>query len=231
MQLFFCHTTSAQTAVLNDEETRHLKVLRKNIGDTIQCIDGKGYLYECEVQKIGKDASDLSIVKSSLQASERSYYLHLLIAPTKNNERIEWMLEKSIEVGIDEISFIDTEHSEKHRVNYGRLERIAISALKQSGRYYMPKINELAKIKDIQLEAGFFFAHCEVGEKTTFKDVFTNRKPQGKIEVLVGPEGDFSSTEIHQFKQLGGIALSLGEGRLRTETAGLYVATALSVLA
>lgn len=230
MQLFFCHITSANTAVLNDEETRHLKVLRKNVSDVIQCIDGKGYLYECEVLKIGKDACELSILKSSLKATERAYYLHLLIAPTKNNERIEWMLEKSIEVGIDEISFIETEHSEKHRVNYGRLERIAISALKQSGRFYMPKINELAKLKDIQLDSGFYFAHCEEGEKITFKMVYSDQKPQGKIEVLIGPEGDFSSSEILYFNQLGGRALSLGEGRLRTETAGLYVSTALSVL-
>lgn len=230
MQLFFCHTHDGSNASLNDEESRHLKVLRKQVGDAISCIDGKGNLLKCTILKIGKDHTDLQVDDCQLMPLERDYSLHLLIAPTKNNERIEWMLEKAVECGIDAITFIETDHSEKHRINMSRLERIAISALKQSGRYYLPEIQSLQKLSDVKLESGFFFAHCADGNKLTLKDYFANETIQGKFQVLVGPEGDFSTTEIQGFYNNGGRGLSLGTGRLRTETAGLYIAMTFSVL-
>jgi 16S rRNA (uracil1498-N3)-methyltransferase len=230
MQLFFCHTHNGDTAGLNEEETRHLKVLRKQVGDTIACIDGKGQLLNCRICKIGKDQSELEVIDVQLMPSERNYYLHLLIAPTKNNERIEWMLEKAVETGIDAITFIETEHSEKHRINFTRLERIAISALKQSGRFYLPEIHSLQTLETVTLEKGFFFAHCADGEKVTLKSFFKTASPDGRYQVLIGPEGDFSSKEIQTFYAQGGRALSLGSGRLRTETAGLYIAMTFSAL-
>lgn len=230
MQLFFCHTHDGSNASLNDEESRHLKVLRKQVGDVISCIDGKGNLLKCTILKIGKDHTDLQVVDCQLMPLERAYSLHLLIAPTKNNERIEWMLEKAVECGIDAITFIETDHSEKHRINMTRLERIAISALKQSGRYYLPDIQSLQKLSDVQLEPGFFFAHCADGNKLTLKDYFAKETLKGKFQVLVGPEGDFSTTEIQGFYDKGGRGLSLGTGRLRTETAGLYIAMTFSAL-
>jgi 16S rRNA (uracil1498-N3)-methyltransferase len=230
MQLFFCHTHNGESAGLNEEETRHLKVLRKQVGDTIACIDGKGHLLNCRISKIGKEQTDLLVLDIQLMPSEREYQLHLLIAPTKNNERIEWMLEKAVETGIDTITFIDTDHSEKHRVNFTRLERIAISALKQSGRYYLPDIQTVQSLANISLEKGFFFAHCADGDKITLKQYFANEPLKGRYQVLIGPEGDFSAKEIQTFYQQGGRALSLGSGRLRTETAGLYIAMTFSAL-
>ncbi len=230
MQLFFCHTLNGSNASLNDEESRHLKVLRKQVGDSIACIDGKGNLLKCTILKIGKDHTDLQVDDCQFMPLERKYALHLLIAPTKNNERIEWMLEKAVECGIDVITFIETDHSEKHRINMSRLERIAISALKQSGRYYLPEIQSLQKLSDVQLEPCFFFAHCAEGNKNTLKDYFAQQSPQGNYQVLIGPEGDFSSAEIDRFYKIGGQGLSLGTGRLRTETAGLYIAMTFSAL-
>jgi len=230
MQLFFCHNHNGDTAGLNEEETRHLKVLRKQVGDTIACIDGKGHHLNCRISKIGKDQSDLDVLDVRMMPSERDYHLHLLIAPTKNNERIEWMLEKAVETGIDAITFIETEHSEKHRINFTRLERIAISALKQSGRYYLPEIQSLQSLESVGLEKEFFFAHCADGEKVTLKSFFKTASPEGRFQVLIGPEGDFSSKEIQSFYAKGGKALSLGSGRLRTETAGLYIAMTFSAL-
>ena len=230
MQLFFCHTVNGVSAMLNEEETRHLKVLRKQTGDTIACVDGKGSRLQCRIVKLGKDFCELEVMSSEVMPAERAYELHLFIAPTKNNERIEWMLEKAVEAGIDSVTLIDTDHSEKHRVNLTRLERIAISALKQSGRYYLPTIHALQKLSDVDLQAGFFFAHCAEDEKITLKQIFKEAAPKGEYQVLVGPEGDFSAAEIQNMKDRGGKALSLGNARLRTETAGLYIAMTFSAL-
>lgn len=230
MQLFFCHTVNGASALLNEEESRHLKVLRKQNGETITCVDGKGQLLQCRIVKMGKDATDLEVLSAELMPSERDYELHLFIAPTKNNERIEWMLEKAVEAGIDSLNLIETEHSEKHRVNLQRLERIAISALKQSGRFYLPAINPLQKLSDVNLDSGFFFAHCAEDDKITLKRFFNHAEPKGKFQILVGPEGDFSASEIQNLKERGGRALSLGNARLRTETAGLYIAMTFSAL-
>lgn len=230
MQLFFCHTVNGVSAALNEEESRHLKVLRKQSGDTISCVDGCGHLLQCLIVKIGKDATELEVLSSEKMPPERDYELHLLIAPTKNNERIEWMLEKAVEAGIDSVTLIDTDHSEKHRVNLSRLERIAISALKQSGRYYLPAIHALQKLSEVKLQQGFFFAHCAEDEKITLKQCFKNAAPKGKYQILVGPEGDFSAAEIQNLKDRGGKPLSLGNARLRTETAGLYIAMTFSAL-
>lgn len=230
MQLFFCYRVDGLSASLNEEESRHLKVLRKQNGDTISCVDGKGHLMQCRIIKIGKVESELEVLSSELMPSERNYKLHLFIAPTKNNERIEWMLEKAVEAGIDSVNLIETEHSEKHRVNLQRLERIAISALKQSGRYYLPAINGLVKLPEAELKPDFFFAHCAEDQKMTLKQFFSNAAPSGVYQVLVGPEGDFSAAEIQNLKERGGKALSLGNARLRTETAGLYIAVTFSAL-
>lgn len=230
MQLFFCHTVNGVSAMLNEEETRHLKVLRKQTGDTINCVDGKGSRLQCRILKLGKDFCELEVMSSEVMPAERAYELHLFIAPTKNNERIEWMLEKAVEAGIDSINLIETDHSEKHRINLTRLERIAISALKQSGRYYLPAIHALKKLSEVDLQAGFFFAHCAEDQKMTLKQCFKDLEPNGVYQVLVGPEGDFSAAEIQDLRNRGGIPLSLGNARLRTETAGLYIVMTFSAL-
>lgn len=230
MQLFFCHSAGDGQVILNDEETRHLKVLRKQIGDRINCIDGKGHLILSEILSIKKDSCELNIVSSQLMPLERQYHLHLYIAPTKNADRIEWMLEKSVEAGIDAITFIETQHSEKNKVNLQRMERIAVSALKQSSRYYLPEINPIVTLDKVDPEGKILFAHCEEAEKITLADLFRKDSPKGEYSVFIGPEGDFSETEISTMLSKSYTPLSLGTGRLRTETAGLYIAMVFNAL-
>lgn len=231
MQSFFCQITDAQHAQLNDEETRHLKVLRIKEGEQIQCLDGKGSIYNCTVTKIGKDHTQLEIRHSTQISGFRDFRLHLYVAPTKNAERMEWLLEKAVETGLDSMTFIETDHSEKHRVNLTRMERIAISALKQSGQLYLPQINPLTEFKSLNPQGLVLFAHCAAGQKSDLKSVFKDHNPEKDIHVLIGPEGDFSKSEIESMYAKGYTAVTLGEPRLRTETAALYTVMVINALA
>ncbi len=235
MQLFYSQNITNNTAILGQEETRHCKVLRKNNGDIIQLIDGKGNVYEAEIVKIKKDEIELQILSVESFERNRNYYFHLLIAPTKQNERIEWMLEKCIETGIDEITFLQTEHSEKPRINIERLEKIAISAMKQSGEYFMPKINALVSFSDLIKNASQnnlnLMAHCNASfAKNSLKHILEINNTIKTVQCFIGPEGDFSTSEIELAYKQNFKGLSLGNTRLRTETAGLYCAIGLSNL-
>jgi 16S rRNA (uracil1498-N3)-methyltransferase len=230
MQLFFTAQTDEDKAYLDAEETRHCKVLRKNPGDTIHVINGQGGLMECVLLAVKKDVSELEIIERQHFPRSRAYYFHLLIAPTKQNERMEWMLEKAIEAGLDEITFIETEHSEKSRINMGRLEKIAISAMKQSGQFYLPKINPLKGFDQVNIDENTLIAHCGEGYKTRYADAVNPLINGGNIKVFIGPEGDFSIAEVNNAMSKGAKAISLGNSRLRTETAGLYCAIMLNGL-
>jgi 16S rRNA (uracil1498-N3)-methyltransferase len=230
MQLFFTSQTDGNNAFLDAEETRHLKVLRKNVGDAIQVIDGKGLLLDCVISRIGKDSTDLDIKKQARQQRPRKYYFHLYVAPTKQNERMEWMLEKAVEAGLDEITFLETEHSEKTRINMGRLQKIAVSAIKQSGQYYLPLIHPLIKLDQVPVDDHTFIAYCGVAEKAGLKDAILPLKENAVISILIGPEGDFSEKEANDMMHKGARGISLGNSRLRTETAALYCAIMLDNL-
>jgi 16S rRNA (uracil1498-N3)-methyltransferase len=237
LQLFYTTHIADNKALLTDDEARHVKVLRKSVNDHLHLIDGTGYLYEAVITEIveTKKAHEvhLNIVSKNLQARSRDFHFHLFIAPTKQNERIEWMLEKAIETGLDSITFIQTEHSEKNRVNMGRLEKICISAMKQSGEFYKPLINDLMNFKDVlnsNKVAVQLLAHCNSQfEKQSLQDYSVAIK-NANINIFIGPEGDFSETEIKQAYEMGFKGLSLGSTRLRTETAGLYATMALSAV-
>lgn len=229
MQLFFCDNLQGATAVLNEEESRHCKVLRKQIGDEILVIDGKGTLATCRIVKSQGKELYLDILHSEKKSKTRNYYFHLYIAPTKQNDRIEWMFEKAVEAGLDEITFIETEHSEKNRINISRLDRIALSAVKQSAQFYLPKINPLVKLNAIHFDDTFLLAHCsEDATKVGLVEAIRSHKQNTIISILIGPEGDFSNAEIEKFLQKNVQAISLGNNRLRTETAGLYCAMVLN---
>ena len=237
MQLFYTTHIADSKALLTDDEARHVKVLRKSVNDQLHLIDGIGYLYEAVITEIvdTKKAHEvhLNIVSKTLQARSRNYHFHLFIAPTKQNERIEWMLEKAIETGLDSITFIQTEHSEKSRVNLGRLEKICISAMKQSGEFYMPVINDLVIFKDVlhaNKDAVQLIAHCNAKFEKQSLQAYAKSIANANINLFIGPEGDFSETEIKKAYELGFKGLSLGITRLRTETAGLYAAMALSAV-
>lgn len=230
-RLFFGNYDSGNKLFLDEEESRHCKVLRKMPGDKLDVIDGKGGLMNCVLKSYSGRTVELEVIGTQLMPRQRNYRLHLFIAPTKQNERTEWMLEKAIEAGLDEISFIASEHSERTKLNLQRLERIAVSAIKQSAQYYLPKINPLTNLKDIEPDGSVFIAHCrEDNSKTKLKDALLKLNHQKEISIFIGPEGDFSESEISRLTSKGAIPVSLGNTRLRTETAGVYAAMVLNAL-
>lgn len=222
MYLFYSNKVQDGLIILEAEEARHCsQVLRKREGDLIHIVDGKGNFYDGQLTSIGKRECIVKIVATKEQFQNRNFHLHIAIAPTKNINRLEWFLEKCTEIGIDEISLILCQNSERNKVRVDRLERILIAAMKQSLKAKLPKINELTafdkSIDTIQAEQ-LFIAHCREGEKIHLKDSIASAK---SVCILIGPEGDFSKEEIEKATHKGFQAISLGESRLRTETAGI----------
>lgn len=227
----FIATIDEAIATLTAEESWHCaKVLRKKAGEIIGIIDGKGNYYQGKLDLISEKKCVASIVKGPEIQHKRNYYLHLAIAPTKQIDRIEWMIEKAVEIGIDEISFIQCKNSERVVIKHDRILKIVESAVKQSLQAIIPKVNELRTFKEvIALESGAekFIAHCYEGEKQIVKDVLFKNS---HLFVLIGPEGDFTNEEVSAANDAGFRSLDLGHNRLRTETAGLYVCQAASIL-
>ncbi len=219
-------------AILNEEESLHcVKVLRHKVGDTIQIIDGNGTKAVGIIQAAHAKQCAVSLTHKETVPKNRPYYLHVAIAPTKNMDRIEWFVEKAVEIGIDEISLIRCKNSERTVVKDDRIKKMAESALKQSKQAYLPKLNSLQDFKEFMKTSESdikLIAHCEEEVKQTLKSSFLLNKSH---MVLIGPEGDFTKDEITIALQANYKPIQLGESRLRTETAGLYVCNALAVLA
>ncbi len=227
----FIASIDNSNATLTSEESRHCaKVLRKKTGDTIRIIDGQGNFYEGRLDLVTDKKCSATITKGPEVQKKREYYLHLAIAPTKQIDRIEWMVEKAVEIGIDEISFIQCKNSERVVVKHDRMLKIVESAVKQSLQAYIPKVNELVSFKEIienKTNDQNFIAHCFTEEKNKLKEIkFTG----SSVLVLIGPEGDFTKEEVAAANAAGFKSLDLGHNRLRTETAGLYVCQAASIL-
>ena len=223
MQLFYDPTleTSSTNCVFDREESRHiLRVMRKKVGDTLNITNGKGIVFKGKIIDPSLQACKVEITDYE-KSIEPMYTLHMAVAPTKNIDRFEWFLEKATEIGIDEITPVICEHSERKVLKYPRLEKIIQSAMKQSLRPYLPKLNEAVNLKDFlndNPEGLKFIAHCQEGEKVELK---RRVAPDKDILVLIGPEGDFSKTEIDLAVEKGFWPVSLGDYRLRTETAAL----------
>ncbi|HXB41308.1 MAG TPA: 16S rRNA (uracil(1498)-N(3))-methyltransferase [Bacteroidia bacterium] len=218
--------------LLSAEESRHcIKVLRHNAGDVINIIDGKGNFYEAEITSANPQNCTAKIKSKKQIGLSKPYYLHIAISPTKNPDRIEWMIEKCTEMGVDEFSFIVCKRTEKTGAKIDRFKKIAESAVKQSVQGIIPKLNEAIVLKDfIALQknsiAKKYIAHCLEENKTELKNILAEKN----ILVLIGPEGDFTEEEIKLALSDNFEALSLGQSRLRTETAGLYTAAAFKTL-
>ncbi len=234
MQIFFITDIQADTAHIGEEEAKHFRVLRKKIGDSIHFIDGKGTRYVGKLTKLSKRKGTLQIVEQKKQPPERSFHLHIAIAPTKNISRMEWFVEKATEIGVNEITPIICQQSERTRLRLDRLEKIAVSAMKQSLRTYLPKLNEARKLKDFLLDNQEetpnlvrYIAHCDDSKKANLWD---NYRTATNVLILIGPEGDFSTEEIEMATQLGFQPVSLGTHRLRTETAGITACNILNLL-
>jgi 16S rRNA (uracil1498-N3)-methyltransferase len=219
MQLFYCPELLNNSHYLNSEESKHcVKVLRKSEGDIINLIDGIGGFYEVKITLASQKKVLFEIVKEWAE-DKRSYNLHIAIAPTKNNDRLEWFLEKATEIGIDEITPIICYHSERKVIKEERLNKILLSATKQSLKSKIPLLNPVVSLKDfisISHTSTCFIAHCDEMNKSSLQSVATESSV-----LLIGPEGDFSISEIDLALKNNYIPVTLGNSRLRTETAGI----------
>ncbi len=207
---------------LNEEESKHaVRVLRLEPGAEVQLIDGRGGLYTAQIKDAHPKRTILQITNVITEYNKRNHYLHIAIAPIKNLDRLEWFLEKATEIGIDEISLIICRRSERKEVKVDRLNKIIISAIKQSLKAYHPVLNgpiAFDAFLSLQFEGQKFIAHCENTDKTSLNN---GLKKQGKYLILIGPEGDFAPAEIEMALYNGFKAITLGDSRLRTETAAL----------
>ncbi|GAB1463807.1 16S rRNA (uracil(1498)-N(3))-methyltransferase [Pedobacter sp.] len=223
MHLFYTPDINANTYTLNEEESNHCnKVLRLKQGDKVCLIDGVGGLYTAEIAEATKKAVHLHILHKQIEFGKRNHYLHIAIAPTKNIDRLEWFLEKATEIGIDEITPLICDRSERKVVKEERLEKVITSAVKQSLTAYHPVLNTAITFKDFikQYKADTkLIAHCiNDDDKTVISSIV---KPHQNYLILIGPEGDFTPVEIELALQNKYKPVTLGNTRLRTETAGL----------
>lgn len=223
MQLFYNPDINDTTDSFSfdKEESRHIiKVLRKKDSDILHVTNGKGLLFETQIT-LASDNKCIVKVISIKKSPEPEFHLHLAVAPTKMNDRFEWFLEKATEIGIQEITPVFCERSERKVINLERFEKIILAAAKQSNASYLPKLNEAIPFKEFikQQNKGLqLIAHCEETEKKTLKEVL---KPNEDVTILIGPEGDFSEKEIIMALENNFKPVTLGNTRLRTETAAV----------
>lgn len=223
MQLFYNPTIneSLTSFIFDKEESKHIiKVLRKQERDILYVTNGLGFLFKTEIALASDSKCTVNVLSFTKQEASK-FHLHLAVAPTKMNERYEWFLEKATEIGIQEITPIICDHSERKVIKIDRYQKIIESAMKQSLHCYMPKLNEPILLKDF-LKKDFkglkYIAHCEETDKKTLKSQLI---PNEDVTLLIGPEGDFSVKEIEMALNNKFIPISLGETRLRTETAAI----------
>jgi 16S rRNA (uracil1498-N3)-methyltransferase len=233
MQLFYLPEINGNTAELDSEESIHCtRVLRLNIGDKINIIDGCGHFLEGNIAEIHKKGGCLiHNIQKTADETKRPYKLTVAIAPTKNNDRLEWFLEKATEIGIDEIVPIICEHSERKNLNTERCRKILISAMKQSVKATLPTLYEPIAFKQwlqsVQPQ-NTYMAHCDKNflRQELLKQSIVNKH----VTILIGPEGDFSGNEIEAAQNIGIQGISLGESRLRTETAGVFTVAMVQIM-
>jgi 16S rRNA (uracil1498-N3)-methyltransferase len=213
---------------LPEEEAKHVtRVLRMKEGDVINLMDGCGGFHEAEITTASNHRCLYRILSSNKQSRPWAGEIHLAVAPTKLNDRIEWLAEKATEIGWDRVSFLDCQFSERHNIKTERIEKIVVSATKQSHKAWLPKVEEMLSFKDFIKKFGNassdddtdrFICHCYEGEKPHLKNLV--KKGRNCI-VMIGPEGDFSVEEVALAEQYGFKPVTLGASRLRTETAAL----------
>ena len=221
MQLFHHSNAEEGAFTLPQDESKHVvRVLRKSVGDLIHVTDGKGRLFEATIAEANKNRCELDL-KLKEASAPMDPALSLVIAPTKSSDRMEWLLEKAVEIGISRVVLVKSAHSERQKVKPERWERIMISAMKQSLRYHLPEISEIQDLSsvlgDFQADQKFI-AHCDGDDRLPF---IKSCKPGLSTAIAIGPEGDFSSEEVEIARSNGWKGVTLGDRRLRTETAAL----------
>ena len=234
MELFYSKDMDGSICRLDQDESGHcIKVLRHRAGDEISVIDGCGTLYRCRIITDSPKGVEAAVMSSEENWGGHPYRLHLAVCPTKSNERYEWFVEKACEIGFDELSPVIGEHSERKVLKTARVEKVLISAAKQSLKAAVPSVNEPVSVKEFissaQEDALKLIAYCFEDERvprSSIKEVLEDADGK-EIIVMIGPEGDFSKTEAELALEHGFIPVHLGASRLRTETAALTAASAV----
>lgn len=211
-----------QRGFLSEEESQHcVRVLRYTAGDQLLLTNGKGYTFNARVVNPHPRHCEFEVISSALQQKSHDFFMHLAVAPTKNIERMEWLVEKATEIGVDRITPLLCRFSERRQIRTDRLEKIILSAAKQSLTPYLPVLDPLTDVEQLIAQATEqtrFIAHCYETDKRQLKD---NIVRGASCLVLIGPEGDFSQQEVELALCNGFLPVSLGNSRLRTETAGI----------
>jgi 16S rRNA (uracil1498-N3)-methyltransferase len=230
MILFFAEEINGEMAYLVESEAIHCRqALRKNIGDCIYITDGNGHAFEAVITEMGKKRIAAKIISNIILSPSPAYKIHLAIAPTKNISRLEWLLEKATEIGIDEITPLLCERSERKIIKPERLNKILISAMKQSLKSRIPLLNPLIKFDEFvhkHQNVQMFIAHLDDDSNP----IVHSYSKEEDVTILIGPEGDFSEREIELAVNAGYRKTSLGDYRLRTETAGLIAIQSIHLL-
>ncbi|QZE13045.1 16S rRNA (uracil(1498)-N(3))-methyltransferase [Halosquirtibacter laminarini] len=231
MHLFYTPDLVEDRYVLDEVESKHcVKVLRLKEEDIIELVDGKGVFAKARIINAHPKACALEIIQKTEEFQKRNYHIEIAVAPTKNIDRIEWFIEKATEIGVDRITPVLCSRSERKMVKIQRLTKVAISAMKQSIKAYLPQVDDLISFKEVVLEpfdGEKFIAHCE---EDAPRVSFVRTVLSDRVKVLIGPEGDFTSKEVEFAKLHGYREISLGEQRLRTETAALMSVSSFAVL-
>jgi len=231
MHIFYTPDISDKSYTLDEAESKHCtKVLRLVRGDLITLVDGHGGFFTAEINDPNPKRCQVNVIKSEQQFGLQSFQVNIAIAPTKNMERIEWFLEKVTEIGVNRITPLLCRFSERKEIKHERLEKVMISAMKQSLKAYLPQLDEMTKFSNFihqTFDGQKFIAHCE----DQHRDLLKSRiKKGGNYLILIGPEGDFSMEEIEMALNAGFQPVSLGNSRLRTETAGVVACHTFNLL-
>lgn len=231
MNIFYTPDIAGDEYVLDENESKHcVRVLRQVKGDVLRLVDGMGGWYRAEITEADPRRCKVKVLEHVEEYEKRPFHLHVAIAPTKNNDRFEWFLEKATEIGIDEITPLICEHSERRNIKPERLNKVVVAAMKQSLKAYLPRLNNYTNFEAFiqnEHEGLKLIAHCDELNKT---HLFHELEAGQKVLVLIGPEGDFSRKEIEQALAQGYKAVSLGQSRLRTETAGLVATQMVNLM-
>ncbi len=227
--LFCCNESDHKTAIIGDEDFRHcIKVLRYGLNDPIQCTDGRGNHYVGSIAEIRKKELIMEVQEHHV-TPPRKTQLHIVIAPTKNMSRIEMMIEKCVEIGVDKITFLNTKNTERKVIKIDRVMKIAWSALKQSHQYVLPEIGEMVSLKNFLLDASANDKKYLLHYDEQAGHLLDASWSENNI-VMVGPEGDFTMEEIALAKETGFENKILGDNKLRTETAGIVACSIFNVI-
>ncbi len=229
MAIFYTPDINKIKELPAEEATHCSRVLRLKEGDQIELADGNGSLYNAEIT-LATNKKCLVNILSQYDVPRKPYYIHIAMGPTKNMDRNEWVAEKNTEIGMDELSFLKCRFSERKVIKTDRIEKILISAMKQSKNAYLPKLNPIQEFKDFitqPFDGQKFIAHCYEEDKKSLKQSYI--KGQNAL-ILIGPEGDFSPEEVNLALENGFIPVTLGDSRLRTETAAVFAASTINVI-